>query len=198
MLTLGNLGFACALGRSGCRVMKREGDGATPVGRWTVREVLYRADRVLRPTTGLRVRAIHPQHGWCDAPDDRNYNRPVRHPYPASAERLWRQDRLYDVVLVLGHNDCPRLRGCGSAIFLHVAAPGYAPTAGCIALARGDLQRLLVHLHGTARVDVLAPPGRKKSARSFRFGRQEHVPGKWRARRYDEARWSAGLAARTQ
>jgi L,D-peptidoglycan transpeptidase YkuD (ErfK/YbiS/YcfS/YnhG family) len=139
------------------------------------------------------VRAIRRDDGWCDASADRNYNRPVRLPYPASAERLWREDGLYDLVVVLDYNDRPRSRGRGSAIFMHVARPGYAPTEGCIALARGHLLRLLERLHARTAIGVLA---KKKSARSFRFGRQEHVPGKWRAQTSDAVRWSADRAAR--
>src|SRR5690349_5923716 len=108
---LGGLAFPCALGRSGRRAVKREGDGATPIGRWRLLQVLYRADHILRPATGLPVRPIRASDGWCDAPHDRNYNRPVRHPYPASAERLWREDALYDIVVVLSHNVRPRVRG---------------------------------------------------------------------------------------
>jgi len=89
------------------------------------------------------VRPIAPDDGWCDAPGDRNYNRPVRHPYPASAERLWREDGLYDIVVVLSHNVRPRVRGAGSAVFMHLARPGYRPTEGCIALKREHLLRLL-------------------------------------------------------
>jgi L,D-peptidoglycan transpeptidase YkuD (ErfK/YbiS/YcfS/YnhG family) len=116
--------------------------------------VLYRPDRVPRPATGLPVRRLSPHDGWCDAPADRNYNRPVRHPYPASAERLWREDGLYDVVVVLSHNARPRVRGCGSAVFMHVARPGYAPTEGCIALRREHLSRLLERLGRGAKVWV--------------------------------------------
>jgi L,D-peptidoglycan transpeptidase YkuD (ErfK/YbiS/YcfS/YnhG family) len=140
---VGPLAFACALGRAGCLARKREGDGATPVGQWQLRRVLYRADRTPRPRTALPVRAIRRDDGWCDAGTDRNYNRPVRHPYPASAERLWRIDQLYDVVVLLGYNDAPRRRGRGSAIFMHVARPGLEPTEGCIALARPHLLRLI-------------------------------------------------------
>ena len=167
-LTLGGLRFPCALGRAGCRARKREGDGATPIGQWRMRAVLYRPDRVRRPRTPLPVRAIRPHDGWCDASADRNYNRPVRLPYPASAERLWRADALYDVVVVLDYNERPRVRGRGSAIFMHVARPGYAPTEGCIALARPHLLRLLERLGARAAIGVLAT---EKSARSFRFGR---------------------------
>jgi len=133
-----------------------------------MRAVLYRPDHVRRPRTALPVRAIRPRDGWCDAPADRNYNRPVSLPYPASAERLWRADALYDVVVVLDCNDRPRVRGRGSAIFMHVAKPGYAPTEGCIALARAHLLRLLERVGPRSAV---ATPGRKKSARSFRLGR---------------------------
>ena len=111
-----------------------------------MRAVLYRPDRMRRPRTPLPVRAIRRHDGWCDASADRNYNRPVRLPYPASAERLWREDALYDVVVVLDYNERPRVRGRGSAIFMHVARPGYAPTEGCIALARAHLLRLLERL----------------------------------------------------
>jgi L,D-peptidoglycan transpeptidase YkuD (ErfK/YbiS/YcfS/YnhG family) len=81
----------------------------------------------------------------------------VRHPYPASAERLWRQDELYDIVAVLGYNDVPRIRGRGSAIFMHVARPDLAPTEGCIALARAHLLRLLQGAGRRAGIAVRAP-----------------------------------------
>lgn len=145
----------CALGRSGRRAVKREGDGATPIGSFALEAVLYRPDRVLRPRTGLPLRAVGRQDGWCDAVCDRNYNRLVRHPYPASAEELWRGDGLYDVIVVLHYNRRPRIRGRGSAIFMHVARPGLAPTEGCIALRRADLLRVVDRLRRGARVHVL-------------------------------------------
>jgi L,D-peptidoglycan transpeptidase YkuD (ErfK/YbiS/YcfS/YnhG family) len=154
-LYLGPLRFPCALGRGGSRVRKREGDGATPIGCWPIEEILFRSDRLARPRTMLPVQRIRRMDGWCDAPGDRNYNRPVRHPYPASAERLWREDGLYDVVVVLGHNQRPRLRGWGSAIFMHVARPGSLPTEGCIALERSHLLRVLERLGRGSAVQVL-------------------------------------------
>lgn len=154
VVKLGGLAFPCALGRSGRSVRKREGDGATPVGRWRLMAALYRPGRIRRPPTGLPVRPVSPDDGWCDAPADRNYNRPVRHPYPASAERLWREDGLYDLVVVLSHNARPRVRGAGSAVFMHLARPGYPPTEGCIALRREHLLRLLERLGVGATIDV--------------------------------------------
>jgi L,D-peptidoglycan transpeptidase YkuD (ErfK/YbiS/YcfS/YnhG family) len=153
-LCLGALRFPCALGRSGCRPKQREGDGITPLGLWPIREVLYRADRLARPRTALPVRAIRLCDGWCDAAGDRNYNRPVTLPYPASHESLWREDGLYDVIVVLGYNDRPRSLGRGSAIFMHLARPGYTPTAGCIALSRADMLKLLARLKPGDRVRV--------------------------------------------
>lgn len=155
VLSCGNLRFVCALGRSGRRAVKREGDGATPIGSFALRHVLYRADRVRRPSTLLPVSRIRTKDGWCDDPRDRNYNRPVRHPYPASAEHLWRDDHLYDLVVVMGHNDAPRVKCAGSAVFLHVAGPGMAPTAGCVALQRRDLMRLLAQLSPRSRIRIL-------------------------------------------
>ena len=134
-----------ALGKGGLKpaALKHEGDGASPIGVWPLRRVLYRPDRLTAPQTRLPVQPLAPDDGWCDDPADANYNRPVKHPYPASAERMWREDAVYDIVVVLGHNDDPVRPGRGSAIFLHLARPGYAPTEGCVALARADLEALL-------------------------------------------------------
>ncbi len=142
-LDLGGLLLPCAIGRSGLRAIKREGDGGTPMGVLALREVLYRADQVRRPRTAHPIHAIGLADGWCDASGHRNYNRPVKRPYPVSTEAMWREDRLYDVVGVLDYNMSPRAQGRGSCIFLHVAQPDFAPTEGCIALRMSDLMRLL-------------------------------------------------------
>ena len=134
------------LGRSGVRALKREGDGSTPLGRFPVRQVLYRADRGLRPRIPLPTRAIRANDGWCEDPRNRNYNRLVKLSAQSTADQLMRADHLYDVVLVLGYNDRPRVRGKGSAIFVHLARDGLTPTAGCVALHRRDLLALLTQL----------------------------------------------------
>jgi L,D-peptidoglycan transpeptidase YkuD (ErfK/YbiS/YcfS/YnhG family) len=145
VLDLGDRAVPCALGRAGVIAAgaKREGDGRSPAGVWPLRRLLYRPDRAPIPKTRLPSEAIGPHDGWCDDPGDGAYNRPVSLPCRASAEALWRKDGLYDLIVVLGHNDAPLVPGAGSAIFLHVAAPGYAPTEGCVALARADLEVLL-------------------------------------------------------
>ena len=144
-----------ALGRGGIRALKREGDGGTPLGRFPVRQVLYRADRVDRPRTRLPLRAIRDHDGWCDDPTSRNYNPLIRLPSRRSAEGLKREDHLYDLVLVLGYNDRPRVRGKGSAIFVHLARPRLTPTGGCIALTRHDLIMLLAELRAGSMIAVI-------------------------------------------
>ncbi len=153
----GGRSFRCAIGRGAIAREKREGDGVTPIGRWPIRRVLYRADRVAAPETPFDCAAIGPDDGWCDDPGDPAYNRPVRLPYAASHERMTRDDGLYDVVVVLGHNDDPVVSGAGSAIFLHVARDDYGPTEGCVALALPDLLEVLRTAGPGSAVDVLAP-----------------------------------------
>jgi L,D-peptidoglycan transpeptidase YkuD (ErfK/YbiS/YcfS/YnhG family) len=134
----------CALGRGGVAADKRESDGATPAGAMALRRVFYRPDREAPPATRLPTRALAPEDGWCDDPASADYNRHIRRPFAARHEALWREDALYDLIVVLGWNDDPPASKRGSAIFLHVASDGYAPTEGCVALARQDLLRLLV------------------------------------------------------
>ena len=159
-LSIGGLIVPCALGRSGLGYRKREGDGRTPIGRWPIEAVLYRPDRRF-PQSRPRVasaRALRSDLGWCDEVGDRNYNRLVRFPYDAGAEQLWREDRLYDIIVVLGHNRRPRIQGFGSAIFVHVArCDGHGrlqPTEGCVALRKRDLLTVLARIRRSGFVRI--------------------------------------------
>lgn len=154
----GGLSLRCALGKGGVlpAAEKREGDGASPAGVWPVRRVWYRADKGPPPETGIPVIALRPEDGWCDAPGDARYNQWVPLPCPARHERLWREDGLYDLIVELGYNDDPPVTGKGSAIFLHVARPGYLPTEGCAALAEGDLRAVLKRLQGGSVIEIRA------------------------------------------
>jgi len=144
-LDLGTRRVRCALGRTGVTpaALKREGDLASPAGVWPIRRVLYRPDKGAPPKTALPAAALARDDAWCDAPDDADYNRPVKLPHPASFERMWRDDDLYDLVVVLGHNDDPPRPYMGSCIFLHLAREGHAPTEGCVAVSRADMEELL-------------------------------------------------------
>jgi len=142
-VVLGRLEWRAVLGRGGVRSDKVEGDGATPRALLPLRRVFYRADRGPAPRTTVPIEPIAPFDGWCDDPVHRDYNRAVTLPHDGRHEALWRDNGLYDIVGVLGWNDAPVVRDRGSAIFLHVARPEYAPTEGCIALALPDLRALL-------------------------------------------------------
>lgn len=166
-LTFGALTFPCALGRAGLVAAKREGDGATPIGRFVVRRVLFRPDRLAAPLTHLPVAPIQQSDGWCDDPALPQYNRPVTLPFSGSHELMWRDDHLYDLVVVLGHNDDPPLPGAGSAIFMHVAkmaaeqGPGrdapesnLQPTEGCVALSLDALKLVVAGLRPDTMINI--------------------------------------------
>ena len=151
----GALTLPCALGRAGTTRSKREGDGATPVGRFRLLGCFYRPDRGPRPRTALRLEPVGPADGWCDDPQDRRYNRPVALPYPARHERMWRDDHLYDVVVDIGCNRGPIVAGRGSAIFLHLARPDFGPTEGCVAIAPRHARRLLERMGPRTRIEIV-------------------------------------------
>jgi L,D-peptidoglycan transpeptidase YkuD (ErfK/YbiS/YcfS/YnhG family) len=132
-----------AFGRHGVTNSKHEGDGATPLGPLRLIRIFYRPDREHRPMAQVPVESLSPTDGWCDDPALPVYNQKVTLPIGGSAEELWRDDHLYDIVGVLDWNLSPTVPGRGSAIFLHIAHPDYAPTEGCVALAAPDLRRVL-------------------------------------------------------
>jgi L,D-peptidoglycan transpeptidase YkuD (ErfK/YbiS/YcfS/YnhG family) len=154
LLRAGPLVLPVALGRSGVKVNKREGDGGSPRGTFRAKRLWWRADRHSRPATLLPVQRIGADDGWCEDPADRRYNRPVKLAAQSSADRLRRMDRLYDYIVEIDHNTRPRVAGRGSAVFIHVARPGFAPTAGCIALDLASLRRLLARLGPRTRIMV--------------------------------------------
>lgn len=154
-LRCGDSTFRCRLGRSGVLKNKQEGDGATPAGRFALRYLLYRADRISPPKTALKKTPIGKDDGWCDEPTDAFYNRAVTLPYSASAEKMWRDDHQYDVVIVIGHNDDPVVAGGGSAVFIHLLSDDGGPTAGCIALCPNDMAEILTRVGPKTVVEIL-------------------------------------------
>lgn len=152
-LIAGGRAIPCAIGRTGITALKREGDGASPRGTFALLGLWFRPDR-RRPHTVLPVRATRPDDGWCDAADHRLYNRPVKRPFKASHEEMWRQDELYDLVIDIAWNRGPFVQGRGSAIFMHAARPGFAATAGCVALQAKELRRLVSRITLRTRIDI--------------------------------------------
>ncbi|MEM0985685.1 MAG: L,D-transpeptidase family protein [Pseudomonadota bacterium] len=135
----------CILGRSGVIAAdaKSEGDGYSPAGTWRLLWVYYRPDRAAQPETGLPLTALKESDGWCDDPDHTLYNQLINRPFDASHEHLWRDDGVYDLIVVLSHNREPIIPGRGSAIFMHLNRPERTPTEGCVALDREDLLHVL-------------------------------------------------------
>ena len=156
-LVFGRVNAPCRIGMQGAVAGSegREGDQKTPLGHYHLRFGLYRADRLPAPKSPLTFRPLRPDDGWCDAPNDAAYNRFIRLPYPASHERLWREDGAYDLVIVMSHNDSPPSPHLGSAVFIHVAQPDDRQTLGCIALTPEAFTQLLPHLHTGMAVEIM-------------------------------------------
>lgn len=153
-LTAGPLSFPVALGRGGILANKREGDGGTPRGTFRLLRLWWRADRALRPVTRLPARRIAAEDGWDEDPASRHYNQPVKLAPGTTADRLRRDDHLYDFIIETDQNTRPRITGRGSAVFIHIARPGLAPTAGCVAMPKPRLKKLLEKLGPSTRIIV--------------------------------------------
>jgi L,D-peptidoglycan transpeptidase YkuD (ErfK/YbiS/YcfS/YnhG family) len=153
----GGQSFVCTLGRAGVTTDKVEGDGKTPIGIFPFRRLFYRADRIARPETGIPCEILTPDIGWCEKVDHPDYNRAIRLPHPAVTDHMTREDHLYDICVIIGHNDDPVVAGKGSAIFMHLSRPDLGPTAGCIGLAMDDLLFVLKQCGKDSTIAILPP-----------------------------------------
>jgi L,D-peptidoglycan transpeptidase YkuD (ErfK/YbiS/YcfS/YnhG family) len=153
-LTAAGLTVPVALGRGGILANKREGDGGTPRGTFRPRRLWWRADRHRRPLTLLPVRPIQGDDAWCEDPDDRHYNRPLRLKPDNGGDRLTRDDHLYDFIVEIDHNTCPRIAGRGSAVFLHLSRENFGPTAGCVSMTKSAMLRLLRRLSPKTKIII--------------------------------------------
>ena len=152
--SLGERRWRCVVGAGGVREDKVEGDGATPAGTYPLRHLYFRNDRLVLPKVRLPARAIGEHDGWCDDPRSPAYNRLVRIPNEWSHEKMWREDGLYDLLVVVGYNDDPPEGEWGSAIFLHIARDDMSPTHGCVAFAREDLLELVTLIGPETKLNV--------------------------------------------
>lgn len=156
ILTAGNQHYQCAVGRGGIGINKKEGDGKSPIGDFDLISGYFRADRRILPRCPLNFEEIRRNDGWCDSPDNPNYNQPVKIPFADSHEQMFREDHLYDVCVVLDYNIFPRSKHRGSAIFLHLETPDRRPTEGCVALRSQDMMHILPRLARDARLEIKA------------------------------------------
>jgi L,D-peptidoglycan transpeptidase YkuD (ErfK/YbiS/YcfS/YnhG family) len=161
---LGERRWRCVIGAGGVREDKVEGDSATPCGEYPLRHIYFRNDRLVLPKVALPARPIGERDGWCDDPRSSSYNRLVRTPNEWSHEKMWREDGLYDLLVVVGYNDDPPEGEWGSAIFLHIAREDYSPTRGCVAFQRDDLLELVPLLKRSTKLRILALPAAEGAA----------------------------------
>jgi L,D-peptidoglycan transpeptidase YkuD (ErfK/YbiS/YcfS/YnhG family) len=141
--------FECQVGLNGFAQDKIEGDKKTPIGRFRLLHVYYRADKIQKPFSILPIKPIHSDMGWSDSPADSKYNKLVKLPHSFSHEKLYRNDNLYDLIITTSHNTNPTVPGKGSAIFIHIMNYEQTPTEGCLALRKDDL----LHIVKTATPD---------------------------------------------
>lgn len=158
LLIAGGKSYECTLGRGGVGIDKVEGDGKTPIGTYPLRYLLYRADRMEKPHTGLPVEILTPETGWCEDPSHADYNTRITLPHPSVHDHMTREDNLYDLTVIIGYNDDPPEAGRGSAIFMHLARPDFTPTAGCVGLRLDDLLEVLRGCDSSSHITVLPPP----------------------------------------
>ena len=143
LLKYKNLKFRCALGKAGIRKKSKEGDNITPKGKFKILKIYYRKDRIKKITSKFKLIKIRKNMGWCDDPNSKKYNQLIKLPTSYSYEKLFRKEKIYDLIIVLNYNIKPTIKNKGSAIFIHVANKNFDKTAGCIALKKNDLRRLI-------------------------------------------------------
>ena len=163
-LKVGKNYFSCQIGKGGLNfaAKKIEGDKTTPIGKWYLKSLYYRSDRVLRPKLKkkniLKIKRISKYCGWCDDIRSHYYNKYIIINNPRSSninyERLWRQDNAYDIVIETSHNTKPIIKNRGSAIFIHCSLENFRTTAGCVALKKRDLMFLIKNLNSKAYVQI--------------------------------------------
>ena len=146
--------FQCSIGRAGFSKEKKEGDGCTPVGTFHVKRIFYRDDRIKNLDTNIDKIIINQFDGWCDDPGQKEYNQLIKFPYNFSAERLYRNDSLYNIVCVLNYNTNPIRKNKGSAIFIHIAKKNYKSTAGCIAVSKKNLREIIKNINKKTTVNI--------------------------------------------
>lgn len=149
-----NLKFRCALGKAGIKNKKMEGDNITPKGIFEIIKMYYRADKIKNIKTSIKKIKIKKDMGWCDDPNSRFYNKQIKLPTKVGHEKLFRNDNLYDLILILNYNINPIIKNKGSAIFLHVATKNLDNTKGCIAVEKKNLITLLAKIKKNTKIKV--------------------------------------------
>jgi len=144
----------CSIGKSGIRSQKKEGDFATPKGEFKLGLLYYRKDRIKLPKCKIIKKIIKKNTGWCDDSKSRKYNKEISFPFKYRAEKLYRKDKIYDLLIVIKYNYKPTVKKKGSAIFLHLADKKYKPTKGCVAIAKKDFMKILPFINKKTKISI--------------------------------------------
>jgi len=154
-LTYKNYKLKCALGKRGIGCKKKEGDLITPVGKYKIKYILYRKDRIKKIYSKIRTIVIKKNMAWCNDPESKDYNKLIKLPSDFSFEKLYKKENIYDIVLVLDYNMSPIIKNKGSAIFIHVAKKNYKKTEGCMALRKIHLLKIIKLLESNTKVKIV-------------------------------------------
>lgn len=146
--------YKCSIGYNGLSKNKTEGDGCTPVGTFKLNKIMYRPDKINDFKSNLETEIIEKRDGWCDDINSELYNQKIIFPYELSAENLYRDDDLYDLICIIDYNLNPIIKGKGSAIFLHVASSDYSPTHGCVAIKKDELIEIAIKLNRDSSIQI--------------------------------------------
>ena len=149
-----NYKIKCAIGKNGITKNKHEGDLKTPGGIFKLKKVFFRKDRIKFINTPLKKKNIKRNMGWCDDPVSKYYNREIKFPFKSSAEKLWRKDNIYDLIIILNYNLNPVIKNRGSAIFLHICNKNYSPTKGCVAINKKDMMNLISNIKYNSKIII--------------------------------------------
>ena len=150
-----NFLYKCAIGKNGITNSKIEGDKCTPTGIYSIEKIYYREDRLSMPKLDFQTIPINKNFGWCDDIRSTYYNKFIKFPFTYSAEFLYREDDIYNIICIISYNINPIIKNKGSAIFLHVANSDYSGTAGCLALKQDDLIELLQNIDLDTRINIV-------------------------------------------
>ena len=153
-LSINGYKVKCAIGKRGINIKKKEGDLITPKGTFKIKKLLYRRDKIGAINTNLKKAVIKKNMGWCNDIKSKDYNKLISFPFKFTAEKLYRKDNIYDLILVLNYNMNPIRKGKGSAIFIHIAKNNYRATEGCVALKKNILKKIINKLNKNIKVII--------------------------------------------
>ena len=154
-INIDNYNLKCAIGKRGTKKNKREGDKFTPIGTYRFISVYYRKDRINKIKTNLEKIVIKKNMGWCDDPRSKDYNKEIKFPFIYRAEKLYRSDNIYDIIIEIDYNKHPTIKKKGSAIFIHIAKRNYSPTKGCIAMSKKDIKFFLEKISENDKIKII-------------------------------------------